>query len=102
MKALAPDEFKSVIFDSTVQEKAIAFPTDSQLLEQRAEYSLKQTYEREGKRLRRRTGGYAHAKQYKRLGLVLKRKRTILGRVLRDIERKIASANETHPVPSKR
>ncbi|WGS46992.1 transposase [Burkholderia sp. JSH-S8] len=103
MKALAPDDFKRVIVDSTVREKAIAFPTDSQLVEPRAgaEFSLKQTYEREGKRLRRRAGGYAHAKQYKRLGLVLKRKRTILGHVLRGIERKITSANETHPVTSK-
>ncbi|RQU47816.1 transposase, partial [Burkholderia cenocepacia] len=86
MKVIAPDEFKRVIVDSTVQEKAIAFPTDSRLLEvaraklvqlaRRAGLTLKQTYEREGKRLRRRAGGYAHAKQYKRLRRVLKRQRT--------------------------
>ncbi|BFG80002.1 IS5-like element IS1478 family transposase [Paraburkholderia terrae] len=51
---------------------------------------LKQTYEREGKRLRRRAGGYAHAKQFKRLRRVLKRQRTVLGRLLRDIERKVS------------
>lgn len=59
-------------------------------LARRAGLTLKQTYEREGKRLRRRAGGYAHAKQFKRLRRVLKRQRTVLGRVLRDIERKMS------------
>lgn len=100
MKVITPVEFERVIVDSTVQEKAIAYPTDSRLLAvartklvrlaQRAGLALKQTYEREGKRLRRRAGGYAHAKQFKRLRRVLKRQRTVLGRVLRDIERKMS------------
>jgi len=100
MNAITPAEFERVIVDSTVQEKAIAYPTDSRLLEvariklvrlaQRAGLALKQTYEREGKRLRRRAGGYAHARQFKRLRRVLKRQRTVLGRVLRDIERKMS------------
>lgn len=99
MKAITA-EFERVIVDSTVQEKAISYPTDSRLLEvariklvhlaQRAGLALKQTYEREGKRLRRRDGGYAHARQFKRLRRVLKRQRTVLGRVLRDIERKMS------------
>src|SRR5471030_658053 len=102
MKAVTPVEFERVIVDTTVQEKAIAYPTDSRLLEvararlvqlaQRAGLGLKQTYEREGKRLRRRAGGYAHAKQFKRLRRVLKRQRTVLGRLLRDIERKLTGA----------
>ncbi len=54
--------------------------------------ALKQTFAREGKALRRRAGGYAHAKQYKRLRRVLKRQRTVLGIVLREVQRKIASA----------
>jgi IS5 family transposase len=29
--------------------------------------ALKQTFEREGKSLKRRAGGYAHAKQFRRL-----------------------------------
>src|SRR5476649_1415736 len=104
MKAVTPVEFERVIVDTTVQEKAIAYPTDSRLLEvararlvqlaQRAGLGLKQTYEREGKRLRRRAGGYAHAKQYKRLRRVLKRQRTVLGRLLRDIERKLSGASD--------
>jgi IS5 family transposase len=103
MKAVRPAEFERVIVDTTVQQKAIAYPTDSRLLEiargklarlaQRAGLALKQTYEREGKQLRRRAGGYAHAKQFKRLRRVLKRQRTILGRLLRDIERKLPNAS---------
>jgi len=42
-------------------------------LAQRAGLTLKQTYAREGRQLRRRVGGYAHAKQFKRLCGVLKR-----------------------------
>ena len=104
MKAVTPVEFERVIVDTTVQEKAIAYPTDSRLLEvsrtrlvqlaQRAGLALKQTYEREGQRLRRRAGGYAHAKQFKRLRRVLKRQRTVLGRLLRDIERKLSGASD--------
>ncbi|WP_257806831.1 IS5 family transposase [Burkholderia glumae] len=106
LKMVEPAEFDAVIVDTTVQEKAVAFPTDSRLLEvaraklvklaQRAGLTLKQTYEREGRSLRRRAGGYAHAKQYKRLRKVLKRQRTVLGRLLRDIERKMAAATQVH------
>ncbi|SIT38641.1 Mobile element protein [Paraburkholderia ribeironis] len=108
MKAVTPAEFERVIVDTTVQEKAIAYPTDSRLLDvartklvqlaQRAGLTLKQTYEREGKRLRRRAGGYAHAKQFRRLRRVLKRQRTVLGRLLRDIERKLPEASESQQV----
>ncbi len=108
MKAVAPAEFERVIVDTTVQEKAIAYPTDSRLLDvaraklvqlaQRAGLGLKQTFEREGRRLRRRAGGYAHAKQFKRLRRVLKRQRTVLGRLLRDIERKLPVASESQQV----
>ena len=99
MGAVKKSEFERVIVDTTVQEKAIAHPTDSRLLElarekvarlaKRAGIQLKQTHEREGKTLRRRAGGYAHAKQFKRLRTVLKRQRTILGRLLREVRRKM-------------
>ena len=99
MKAIKPAEFERVIVDTTVQEKAIAHPTDSRLLEvarekiarlaQRAGIKLKLTHQREGKTLRRRAAGYAHAKQFKRLKRVLRRQRTILGALLRDVRRKM-------------
>jgi IS5 family transposase len=100
MKAIRPAEFERVIVDTTVQEKAIAHPVDSRLLDiARAKIvqaarsvgiTLKQTFVKEGKELRRKAGGYAHAKQFRRLKRVLKRQRTILGIVLREIQRKLA------------
>lgn len=100
-KAIKPQELERVIVDSTVQEKAIAHPTGSRLLEiarhklvgaaKRLGIKLKQTFEREGKELRRRAGGYAHAKQFRRLKRVLRRQRTILGIVIREIRRKLAA-----------
>lgn len=99
IQAVNKSEFERVIVDSTVQEKAIAHPTDSRLLEvargQLAELakklglSPKQTFEREGGTLRRKAGGYAHAKQFKRLRKVLRRQRTILGVLMRDVQRKM-------------
>jgi len=107
-KAVRPNEFERVIVDSTVQEKAIAFPTDSRLLDiarrkvvmaaKAAGISLKQTFEREGKSLRRRAGGYAHAKQYRRMRRVLKRQRTVLGIVLREVQRKLATVTTESPL----
>ena len=104
MKAITVHDLKRVIVDTTVQEKAVSYPTDSRLLEvgrrklvlssKRHGIALRQRYEREGPKLRRQAGGYAHAKQYKRMKRVLRRQRTILGRVIRGIEHKLASAGE--------
>jgi IS5 family transposase len=106
-KAVRPTEFERVIVDTTVQEKAIAFPTDSRLLEvaryqvvKAAKFAgivLKQTFAQEGKSLKRRAGGYAHAKQFKRLRRVLKRQRTVLGVVMREIHRRIAMTTTESP-----
>jgi len=99
LQAVKKTEFERVIVDTTVQEKAIAHPTDARLLDvarrlvvrhsKRAGIVLKMTYEREGKTLRRRAGGYAHAKQFKRLKTVIKRQRTILGVLVREVTRKL-------------
>ena len=82
-KAVRPADFERIIVDTTVQEKAVAHPVDSRLLEiargkvvQAAKLvgiALKQTLAREGKTLRRKAGGYAHAKQFKRLRRAVKR-----------------------------
>jgi len=98
IRAVKPADLERVIVDSTVQSKAIAHPVDSRLLEiarhkvvgaaKRAGISLKQTYAQEGKTLRRKAGGYAHAKQFKRLRKTVKRQRTILGVVMREVQRK--------------
>lgn len=102
-QAIKPAEFERVIVDTTVQEKAIAHPVDSRLLEvarrvlvkaaKDVGIKLKQTFEREGRQLRRRAGGYGHARQFKRLRKVTARQRTIVGKLLREIERKLAGLN---------
>jgi len=102
IKAVKPAEFERIIVDTTVQEKAIAYPVDSRLLEiarykvvraaKHAGIALKQTYAKEGKTLRRKAGGYAHARQMKRLKRALKRQRTILGIVIREVTRKLETA----------
>jgi transposase, IS5 family len=108
LQAVAPKDLERVIVDTTVQEKAIAHPTDSRLLEiarhkvvaaaKKASIQLKQTFAKEGKALRWKAGGYAHAKQFRRLRRVIKRQRTILGIVMRQVQRKLqgtAQANTT-------
>jgi len=100
LRAVDREALETVIVDTTVQEKAVAYPTDSRLLEvarrkvvleaRRAGLPLRQSYEKDGRQLRRRAGGYAHARQFKRLRRVVKRQRTILGRLLRDVRRKMA------------
>ena len=68
---LSASELERVIVDTTVQEKAIARPVDSRLLEiarhkvasaaKRAGIAAKQTFAKQGKQLRRKAGGYASA-----------------------------------------
>jgi IS5 family transposase len=99
MKLVKPAEFERVIVDTTVQEKAIAHPTDSRLLEiarhkvasaaKRCGIAVKQTFAKQGKHLRRKAGGYAHAKQFRRLARTVKRQRTILGCLMRDVQRSV-------------
>ena len=103
MKAIKREALERVIVDTTVQEKAIAHPVDSRLLEiarhkvvsaaKRVGIALKQTYAKEGKKLRRKAGGYAHAKQFRRLKTTIKRQRTILGVVMREVQRKQQAAD---------
>ncbi|TSE37436.1 hypothetical protein Tfont_00951 [Tepidimonas fonticaldi] len=97
-------DLRCVAVDSTVQEKAITYPTDSRLLEtartklvQAAKdlgIKLKQTFQREGQALARQAGRYAHARQFKRLRRAIARQRTIVARLAREIERKVAHAGQ--------
>jgi len=98
MKAVRPQELRQVNVDTTVQEKAIAFPTDARLyhkmrvaLVRRAKslgIVLRQNYRFQGKRLLAKQGRYAHARQLKRAAKMTRQLKTILGRVVRDIQRK--------------
>src|SRR3954466_2272226 len=99
MGAAKPADFRQVVIDTTVQEKAIAFPTDAKLMHRARErlvrlaqargVTLRQSYLRVGKIALIRHQRYAHAKQFKRANRALRSLRTMLGRVIRDIIRKI-------------
>ena len=101
LKLIKPQELTRVIVDSTVQHKAIAHPTDSRLLEtarsklveaaKDAGVDLKQTFAKEGKELGRKAGRYAHARQFKRMRRAIKRQRTIVGRLQREVDRKASA-----------
>lgn len=98
LQLISTQELRRVIVDSTVQSKAIAHPTDSRLLEtarrklvaaaKEAGIALKQTFAKEGRELARKAGRYAHARQFKRMRRTIKRQRTLLGRLGRELERK--------------
>src|ERR687894_10397 len=100
--AAKPADLRQVIIDTTVQEKAVTFPTDAKLmhrarerlvrLAQKHEVRLRQSYVRVGKRALIQHQRYAHAKQFKRANKALRRLRTILGRVIRDVTRKITGS----------
>ena len=99
-KAIKPSELSRVIVDTTVQPKNVMFPTDAKLLNRAREklvqlakltgLDLRQSYARVGKFALIQHQRYAHAKQFKRANRMLKKLRTYLGRVIRDIRRKIA------------
>jgi len=97
--ALEIKDLQRVAVDTTVQPKAIAHPTDARLmhraieklvvLAKRSGVPLRQSYVRVAKRAAIMVGRYIHAHQFKRAGRSLKFLRTRLGRVIRDINRKI-------------
>jgi len=104
LKLIMPQELSRVIVDSTVQEKAIAHPTDSRLLEtariklveaaKGAGIALKQTFAKEGEQLSRQAGRYAHARQFKRMRRVIKRQRIIVGRLAREMDHKASAMGQ--------
>ena len=97
-------DLECVNVDTTVQEKDITFPTDSKLLykaivklgaaARSRGICLRQSYVRVGKAAAVKASRYAHAKQYKRMRRSLRKLRTYVGRLIRDILRK---ATEVDP-----
>jgi IS5 family transposase len=95
-------DLSKVIVDTTVQEKAVTFPTDAKLLNRarvmlvklakRHGLKLRQGYPQVGKLALMKYQRYAHAKQWKRARRELRRLRTFLGRVIRDIDRQVRSS----------
>lgn len=96
---LNPREIERVNVDTTVQEKAVAFPTDARLYQQaritlvraarKRGVLLRQSYVRVGKYAFLKQSRYRAASQLKRARKHTRQLRTYLGRVIRDIERKL-------------
>jgi IS5 family transposase len=95
---LTRSHLNKVNIDTTVQEKAIAYPTDARLyykmraaLVRAAEarnIELRQSYKRVAKIALAKQGRYSHAKQPRRSQRETRRLKTMLGCVYRDILRK--------------
>lgn len=99
MKAIKPAELEKVNVDTTVQEKAIAFPTDARLYQKmrlallrrtkRLGIRLRETFDKRAKEALIMNGRYSHARQYKRAAKMRRKLKTYLGRICRAI-RKLA------------
>ena len=97
MKAIRPAQVQHVNVDTTVQTKAIRYPTDSRLYDRARErlvaqarkqgMSIKQSYARVGRYLVMKASRYAHARQMRRSRACTRKLRTNLGRVIREVER---------------
>jgi IS5 family transposase len=100
MKVVKSSEFKSINVDTTVQEKAITYPTDSKLYyRMRAKLvkaakdhgiKLRQSYVRKAREALIMANRYFHARQHKRARRQVRKLKTYLRRVTNDIRRKIA------------
>ena len=100
-------DIKIVNADTTVMEKAISFPTDIRLchkareklviLAKEYDILLRQSYVRKSKQHFFKHSRYRHARQHRRADKELKKVKNYLGRVIRDIERKVPP--EEMPLP---
>ena len=96
----APRIWRGSTVDTTVQPKNVTFPTDAKLLHaaikgltrlaRKHGVQLRQSYVRIAKRAAMMAGRYAHAKHFNRRRRELRILRIRLGRIIRDIRRKIA------------
>jgi IS5 family transposase len=93
-----------VTIDTTVQPKAVTHPTDSKLIHRGVEIlgrlsrrhgiALRQSYTRVSTRARREVAKLIHRGRHREAERVVRRMRAWLGRLARDIARKIACAAE--------
>jgi transposase, IS5 family len=103
-KAVKVEDMKKVIIDTTVQEKAITYPTDSKLFQTARRWlvrlakkhglELRQSYERLGKKVLFEANCYARARQMSRSKKKTKQLKTYLGRVYRNILRQLENKEE--------
>lgn len=91
---------KKTIVDTTVMPKAIAYPTDARLylraINELARFAknhniqLRQTYSKLAPRASRMASRFMHSRKFKKAQREIKRLRIFLGRVLRDLLRKMS------------
>jgi IS5 family transposase len=104
--AVKESSLKRINVDTTVQPKAVRYPTDSRSynrcrerlvrLAQKFGIKLRQSYSRLGPRALRKASSYAHARQFKRAKKEVRTLKTYLGRVYRDILRNILPDPDLH------
>ncbi len=97
-KFVEKKDLSRVIVDTTVMPKNIEYPTDSKLYDKARirlvklchehNVPLRQSYNQVCKKINRKLGGYLHANQMKKAKKEIKSLKTILGRVIRDVQRK--------------
>lgn len=102
---LKTSSLDKAVVDTTWMEKAIAHPVDSKLFNRKREHfvkeaeclnlTLRQNYNQVAPQLVKKAARYGHAKQYACMRKASNKLRTILGRVIRDIERKAETGNST-------
>jgi len=104
MGAIRTAHLKRINVDTTVQTKAVRYPTDARLYHRcrerlvkaarRQGLAVKQSYRHVGKRLLMQWSRYAHARQMQRARACTRKLRTQLGRVTREIERQVMEPPE--------
>ena len=104
-KVITRHQVKRVNVDTTVQEKAISFPTDGKLCHRMREklvkeakregIELRQTYTRKSKRSLFLQFRFRHGRKIKKAAYHLRKLKTYLGRVLRDVKRKRPEGERT-------
>jgi len=105
LKVIRPQSLQRVVVDTTVQERAVAYPTDANLYDdmrrklvrmaKREGIRLRQSYVRCGKQRWHAVGRSARGRHKAGIRKHTRKLRTYLGRVLRDIERKLRKENRS-------
>lgn len=107
-KAVKHSDFKRVNVDTTVQEKAVTYPTDSKLLQKAIDklgklcketgLPIKQNYKHVSRKALFKVNNYARAQQHKRKKKWVNKLKTYLGRLKRDIDRQLSKRSELSPL----
>jgi len=109
--AAKPSDFSKLVVDTTVQPKAVAYPTDARLMHRARErlvglakrhgIALRQSYTRVGEFALVEQSRYAHAEQFEQAGKALRKLKTHLGRVIRTLcARSKATNSSNKPSPA--